>query len=125
MWLFLRESFVSVVQHDDEHRLLVVRSRLAGDIERLFPEAEVAEDPVADYRFCATVPRDRVAQVVANRIQHIDYPSLNEAVEGTERSLGYDRAYGVMLEEQVARYGSQDDDPVPAFTLPYDLNAEA
>ncbi|AIE83972.1 hypothetical protein [Fimbriimonas ginsengisoli] len=119
MWIFLRDSFLSIVQHEHEPRLLQVRGRIRGDIERVFPEAFVAEDGRSDYRFCANLSRERVAQAIALRLNHIDYESLNENVHGTDRGVVYDQAYSIMLEEQVRRYGSELD--LPTYIPHYDL----
>lgn len=122
MWIFLRDSFLSIVQHDDEPRLLQVRARIRGDIERVFPEANVAEDSRSDYRFCANVSRERVTQAIALRVSQIDYGSLYEAVGEDERATSYDRSYSVMLEEQVNRYGTELD--LPTYVPRYDLEAD-
>ena len=55
MWLFTSKSFLSVVS-DKENPTgdrLLVRSRIMGDIEEVFPDADVMETPYADYRFRA------------------------------------------------------------------------
>jgi|GEM_PF-1822641 len=123
MWIFLRDSFLSIVQHGDEPRLLQVRARIRDDIERIFPESYVSEDTRGDYRFCATISRDRVAHVIANRVQHIDYGSLNEQVRTSDRSNAYDKAYSIMLEEQVNRYGTELD--LPGYVQSFDIEADA
>jgi hypothetical protein len=122
MWIFLRDSFLSIVQHEDEPRLLQVRARVRGDIERIFPESFVAEDIRGDYRFRAVVGRERVSHAIALRLNQVDYTSLNDVVEDPNRSLAYDKAYGAMLEEQVARYGTELD--LPGFIPRYDLEAD-
>ena len=55
MWLFTSKSFLSVVADKENPKgdRLLVRSRIAGDIEELFPSADVMETPYADYRFRA------------------------------------------------------------------------
>lgn len=123
MWIFLRDSFLSVVQHDEERRFLLVRSRIRGDIERVFPEATVSEDHRADYRFVASVPRERVSHAVALRLQQIDYTSLNEMVSDTDRALAYDRVYSTMLDEQATRHGSELD-PMPIYIPSYNLDSD-
>jgi hypothetical protein len=52
MWLFTSNSFVSVVadRDDTQSSLLLVRARIKGDIDQLFPDAEVMETPLTDYR---------------------------------------------------------------------------
>ena len=52
MWLFTSNSFVSVVadRDDTQSPRLLVRARIKGDIDQLFPDAEVMETPLTDYR---------------------------------------------------------------------------
>jgi hypothetical protein len=41
MWVFLNDSFLSIVAHRTEPGVLLVRARTAGDIEAVFPQAHV------------------------------------------------------------------------------------
>ncbi len=118
----MRDSFISIAQYDEEPRLLQVRSRYRGDIEHLFPESSVAEDSRGDYRFRAVIPRERVAHVIALRVQQMDYLSLNAEVRRQERAAAYDLVYDVMLQEQTTRYDSELD--LPGFVQTYDLEAD-
>ncbi len=118
----MRDSFLSIVQYDEEPRLLEVRARYRGDIEHIFPEANVAEDGRGDYRFRSVMARERVAHAIALRTQHIDYVSLNHEVRDTSRGPSYDLVYDVMLQEQVAKYGSELE--LPGFVQKYDLEAD-
>jgi hypothetical protein len=122
MWIFLRDSFLSIAQYEEEPRLLLVRGRYRGDLEKIFPEANVAEDLLGDYRFRTVIGRERVAQVLALRISQIDYLDLNDMVRGGDHSTAYDRVFGVMLEEQVIRYGAELD--LPGYVPKYDLEAD-
>lgn len=119
----MRDSFLSVVQHDDDERFLQVRSRIRGDIEHLFPEAVVAEDDRSDYRFVATVNRERVSHAISLRVSQINYGSLNETVSDTDRANPYDKVYSAMLDEQVIRYGSELDS-LPIYVPSYNLDPE-
>lgn len=123
MWIFLRDSFLSIVQHEDEPKLLQVRARIRGDIERVFPEAYVAEDHRSDYRFTTAISRERVAHVIANKLTHIDYTVLNDAIQEDDRVLAYDRAYAALLDEQVSRYGMELE--LPGFVPRIDLDEES
>jgi len=120
----MRDSFLSIVQHDDDGRFLQVRSRIRGDIERIFPEAVVAEDDRSDYRFTANINRERVSHTVALQLQHLDYGSLNEAVSDTDRAIPYDKVYSAMLDEQVTRYGAELD-PLPLYVSTYELESDS
>ena len=48
MWLFTSKSFLSVVADKDNPQgdRLLVRSRVEGDIEEMFPDATVLKHPV-------------------------------------------------------------------------------
>lgn len=111
MWVFLRDSFISIVQLDPESRLLQVRARVRGDIEHVFPEAHVAEDDSADYRFTAAISRDRIAQAVALQVTHTDYVDLIEAihVNDDDRREAYTSVWARMAQEQVRMYPPEVD----------------
>lgn len=47
MWVFLNNSFLSIVAHRDKPDVLIVRARRAGDIEAIFPQAATWQDPEA------------------------------------------------------------------------------
>ncbi len=80
MWIFLNDAFLSVVAHNDKPDHLHVRGRLAGDIERTFPGAEVTVTRAADYRYRADVPRTEVARVLSERTEAIDYPNFKNSI---------------------------------------------
>jgi hypothetical protein len=103
MWIFMPDAFVSIAEHGDDRRLLVVRARISGDIERIFPEAQVMETPDEDYRFRATLSRERVALVVSSRISHIQYQSVSGSVQDEERWSAYISVLSSMQEEQQRR----------------------
>ena len=84
MWIHLNDAFLSIVAHLDEPDMLLVRARIAGDIERTFPSVEVTETPHADYRFRAPVLRDEVARVLAARVAAIPYPNFKASIARDE-----------------------------------------
>lgn len=86
MWIHLNDAFLSIVAHLDDEEMLLVRARLAGDIERVFPAAEVAETPHADYRFRASVRRGEVARVLAARAAAIPYSNFKASIAPEERA---------------------------------------
>ena len=82
MWIFLSDAFLSVVADKDDPNgpRLLVRARREGDIERVFPEAEVATTPAADYRFRAWLPRERVAAVMAQQVETLAYTNFKRSI---------------------------------------------
>ncbi len=103
MLIFTRNAFVSIVDHPQDNRFLVVRGRISGDVEALFPEAEVFERPGADFRFQATVPRDRVANRIATVVKDVHYDAFESAVEDSDRRQAYLQVWSAMYEEQARR----------------------
>ncbi len=103
MWIFSRRSFLSIVEHSQEPRLLLVRARFPGDIEHWFPEAEIAETPDADYRFRASLTRERVSEAVALRVRQINYTNFKASIEDYYRHGAYSKVWAVMKEEQEER----------------------
>ncbi|WIY83019.1 hypothetical protein [Propionimicrobium sp. PCR01-08-3] len=75
MWIFTTKGFISLVQDRNDHSMLQVRARDPQDLRALFPHAEVAETPDADYRYRARVPRQEVCEVLTDAINEIDYES--------------------------------------------------
>jgi hypothetical protein len=89
MWIFTNESFLSVVEHRDKPGILLVRSRIEGDIERAIPGAEVWEDINADYRYRAEVPKQALKDAVANSVDRISYDNFKSSVKEPKRHNAY------------------------------------
>lgn len=100
MWIFLSDSFLSVVQHKGDPSKLLVRGRLKGDIERALPGVVAEETPIADYRYRATVPREQFAARLAALAEGIDYTNFKNSVEDPARKDPYMSVWGIMLREQ-------------------------
>lgn len=82
MWIFLSDSFLSIVadKSDPSSDRLLVRARRAGDIERVFPEAEVFSLDDADYAYRSWLPRARVAQAYQQQVLSIDYTNFKDSI---------------------------------------------
>lgn len=82
MWIFLSDALLSVVADKDDPSgpRLLMRARRQGDIERVFPEAEVATTPGADYRFRAWLPRERVAAVLTQQVESLAYTNFKSSI---------------------------------------------
>ncbi len=91
MWIFLPNSMLSIVQKpgDAEAGTLTVRARIAGDIERVFPDAKVIEGGGTDYRFRATIPRDQVAQAMHDQVMCLSYANFKSTVKEHRRHEAY------------------------------------
>lgn len=100
MWIFLSHAFLSIVDKGGDSTTLLVRARKAGDLERVFPEAEVEETPRNDYRYRARLPRERVAQAMADAVRNIRYPNFKGTVEGHARHEAYMEVWSSMYRYQ-------------------------
>jgi len=96
MWIFLSDSFLSIVAHRDKPGVRLVRARKAGDIEAVFPDAKTWVDKAADYPHRAEVPADEVALVVADRVRGIGYDNFKDSVPKGGRHDAYMRVWDVM-----------------------------
>jgi hypothetical protein len=85
MWLFAVGGFFSIVQHKDDPKYLLVRSRVKGDIERYWPDADVQRTEKADYLYRAKIARVVVEEVVLNIVKNIKYTSYKGAMEDKSR----------------------------------------
>lgn len=98
MWVFQNHAFVSVVSHRTQRDRLLVRSRIAGDVERAVPVANVFEDPSADYRYRAIVSRDEFKRAMSDAVDRIDYDNFKGSIPNRDRVRhdAYMGVWGVM-----------------------------
>ena len=97
MWIFLTDSFLSIVDKGDQtHGTLLVRARRSGDIERVFPEAQVIEGAGTDYRYRARIPRDQVADAIAESVRNIKYGNFKNQVAEKDRHDAYFEVWRAM-----------------------------
>lgn len=101
MWIFLKDSFLSIVDKGDASgRTLLVRARRPGDIERVFPDAQVAAGGGTDYAFRARIDREQVAQALASQVRAIRAPNFKDTVTETGRHHAYMDVWSAMLRYQ-------------------------
>ena len=80
MWVFFNNSFLSVVDKAPDPANLVVRARVEGHIEAVFPDAKVLRDASGDYLFRAFIPRELVAQAMLEAVMGIDYSNFKNSI---------------------------------------------
>jgi hypothetical protein len=103
MWVFLNDAMLSIVQSPEAPDRLLVRGRIKGDIEVVFPQAKVTETPSRDYRFRATLHRDLVKAAMAAEVDRITYGNFKASVPEQARHDAYLGVWGVMNDEQQRR----------------------
>jgi hypothetical protein len=108
MWICLNNAFLSIVvpragtsaaKNDD----LIVRGRCKGDIEAVFPDANVTHTPDRDYAFRASIKREAVANAIAAQVREIDYENFKDSVAEHDRHDAYFDIWGAMNCLQHAR----------------------
>jgi len=96
MWIFLSGAFLSIVADKNHRTNLIVRARVKGDIERVFPGAKVIKTPKRDYLFRAFVDRETVANVISEVVLDISYDNFKDNVKETRRKQHYSRVWWEM-----------------------------
>ena len=96
MWIFLNDSYLSIVAHRASPKLLLVRARFPGDIRRVFPTAVVSEGEGTDYRYRASIERRTVIDAMADQIQDIDYFNFKDSVPSKRRHDLYLRIWSIL-----------------------------
>lgn len=96
MWIFLPNSFLSVVQKPGDTDTLTVRARIQGDIEALFPQAKVELNKGTDYKYRARVPRQAVAQVLHDQVMGLNWGNFKGAVKNRKRHDAYMNVWSAM-----------------------------
>jgi hypothetical protein len=99
MWLFTTKGFVSIVADTADKNFFWVRSRFAGDIEKLFPNAEVVRTPQRDYLYRAKLPHLEVSNRIAEEVGNISYPNFKNAVPTKKRQNIYNMVWMRMYME--------------------------
>lgn len=96
MWIFLPNSFISVVQKPGDTDILTVRARIQGDIEAVFPQAAVVPYRGTDYKYRALVPREIVAQVLHDQVMDLTWSNFKGAVKNRKRHDAYMNVWSAM-----------------------------
>lgn len=100
MWVFLNDAMLSIVEDWDNPRRLLVRARLRGDIERVFPGAIVQVTETADYRFRSFIDRDQVSMALCGIVGRIDYTNFKSSVMEPRRHDAYMGVWSILHREQ-------------------------
>ena len=100
MWIFLPESFISVVQKPGDTDTLTVRARIKGDIESVFPKVCVEADKGTDYKYRARVSRHAVAQVLHDQVMDLNWGNFKGEVKDRKRHDAYMNVWRAMYAVQ-------------------------
>ena len=86
MWIVLNKSFLSIVKNRNNDEELLVRSRVNGDIEKVFKDANVFEDLNADYRYRSYIKRSEVAKTISEELLNINYDNFKNSVSKDDKN---------------------------------------
>lgn len=108
MWICLNNAFLSIVSKDCQPDELLVRARVPGHIEAVFPKAKVKETIGNDYQFRAAIKRSDVADALVQQTESISYSNFKDSVRIKSLASAYSSVWGVMSRLQ----------PVPPYSRP-------
>lgn len=108
MWLCTSKSFLSIVDKAETPGCLMVRARVSGHIESVFPQAKVSRTPGNDYLFRAEVPREVVATAVFDYVMSLSYDNYKNSVHDHALHGAMNKVWHVMADlQEVAPYSRQ------------------
>ncbi len=88
MWLYLQDSFVSIVSGDTPD-IVVVRGRRQGDIEIICPNAFVQKTEGRDYLYRSVLKKKEVSDAISKAVLSVDYPNFKQGVKDYQRHSVY------------------------------------
>lgn len=103
MWIMLNDCFVSIVNKDCARDELMVRARRPGDIEKLFPKAQVTEFTASDYHYRAAIKRTEIAEALVGELSRVTYSNFKDSVDDRPLHDAYLRVWGAMAALQPNR----------------------
>lgn len=80
MWFCLSNAFISIVVDRNDDSRLLVRARIAGHIENVFPDAHVSTDFNADYFYRTFIAKEEVARAISREVRGIAYDNFKSSV---------------------------------------------
>ena len=81
MWIFLPDSFVSIVAHAHQPKHLLVRARRKSDLVAFVQtEQGIAHTPASDYAWRIALPRRTVVGLIASRLVKMESHNFKQAM---------------------------------------------
>lgn len=101
----LSDAFLSIVAKDCARDELLVRARRKGDIEKIFPKAEVQRTPNGDYLYRAVIKRGAVRRAMARELDRVTYDNFKDSVQDDRLHGAYLCVWSTMMDVQPAVRG--------------------
>jgi len=83
MWIYLQNSFISIVAGETPD-MLQVRGRRQGDVEFICPQAVVRKTEGRDYLYRAFLKKEEVSDAIAKAVLAVNYPNFKDGVKNHE-----------------------------------------
>ena len=100
MWIFTSTAFLSIVDKGGDGSTLLVRGRRKGEIESVFPDAQVQITKHNDYRYRARIDREQVALAMAEMIRDLRYGNHKSSIRNHELHDACMKVWEVMYHYQ-------------------------
>lgn len=106
MWVFINDAMFSAVENRNDETEFVVRARIKGDLDRVFPahQAKVVESEDSDYRFRIFIDRDEFKEAMLAEIDRVDYDNFKSSVYEKWRASLYTKVWAVLFNHQEREY---------------------
>ena len=84
MWVFLNNSFLSIVENRNNKEELLVRSRVRGDIDKIFPDSNIFEMEKSDYKYRSYIKKIEVSEKIREIVTNINYDNFKNSISKSE-----------------------------------------
>lgn len=84
MWVFLNNSFLSIVENRNNKEELLVRSRVRGDIDKIFPDSNIFEMENSDYKYRSYIKKIEVSEKIKDIVTNINYDNFKNSISKSE-----------------------------------------
>jgi hypothetical protein len=102
LWIFNRDGFASITQHRDNPDLLIVKTRVKGDLAKMFGAGHRLIEAGSDYAFRALVNRSDVAHGSVRMVAEIDERNFKQTVTDKRRMPYYFQIWETLCDMQDA-----------------------
>ena len=100
MWLCFKTGFLSIVHKDCKADELLVRARVSGHIEAVFPSAKVRKTYGTDYLYRAVIKRKELGRVMTEIAHGYKADNFKNSVRDDDLHRAYNGVWGVMAKLQ-------------------------
>ena len=84
MWVFLNNSFLSIVENRNNKEELLVRSRVREDIDKIFPDSNIFEMENSDYKYRSYIKKIEVSEKIREIVTNINYDNFKNSISKSE-----------------------------------------